>query len=70
MTCEDWELFASFHNWRANYGSFDDLWQKLYEKYFLYLSGKRDLHFYVGTHSQYPVWMIIGLYYPPKQKAP
>ncbi len=65
MTCEDWELFASFNNWKDKYG--DLLWQKLYEKYYTELYEGRDLHFYVGTHSQYPVWMIIGLYYPPKQ---
>jgi hypothetical protein len=65
MTCEDWELFASFNNWKAKYG--DMLWQKLYQKYYTELYEQRDLHFYVGTHSQYPVWMIIGLYYPPRQ---
>lgn len=67
MTCEDWELFAAFNNWKKRYGSFDELWQKLYEKFYTDLYGKRDLHFFVGTHSKYPVWMIIGLYYPPKQ---
>jgi hypothetical protein len=69
-TCEDWELFASFHNWRPKYRSFDELWQMLYDRYYTQLYGGRDLHFYVGTHSLYPVWMIIGLYYPPKPTAP
>ena len=29
-----------------------------------------DLYFYVGTFSQFPTWLIVGLYYPPKQLAP
>lgn len=66
MTCEDWELFAAVHNWQGRYGSYDELWEKLHNRFFDYLYGQRDLYFYVGTHSQYPVWMIIGVYYPPK----
>ena len=26
----------------------------------------RDLYFYMGMFSIYPTWLIIGLYYPPK----
>jgi hypothetical protein len=40
------------------------LWEKIRERYFDWMNN-RDLHFLLGTHSIYPVWMIIGLYYPP-----
>lgn len=26
---------------------------------------KFDMHFFVGTHNQYPAWMILGTFYPP-----
>jgi len=25
-----------------------------------------DLYFFMGTFSQYPTWLIVGLYYPPR----
>jgi len=40
------------------------LWDKLYQKFYTDMLDK-DLYFYVGTFSQYPTWLIIGLYYPP-----
>lgn len=67
MTCEDWELFQSFRSWRCKYTDHKTLWEKLYYKYYTYFTEKRDLYFYMGTHSRYKVWMIIGLYYPPKK---
>jgi len=68
MTCEDWELFQSYRNWRWKYKTPELLWEKIYQKYYTDMVEKKDLHFFMGTHSLYPVWMIIGLYYPPKPK--
>lgn len=65
MTCEDWELLQSFRSWRSRYDE-TELWEKIRQKYYDYFLKKRNLHFYMGMHSIYPVWMIIGLYYPPK----
>ena len=66
MTCEDWELFQSYRSWRWKYKTPELLWEKIYQRYYTMMIEKCDLHFFVGTHSLYPVWMIIGLYYPPK----
>lgn len=64
MVCLDWELCESYRSWK--YASEEELWGKIRERFFSWM-GKRDLHFYVGMHSLYPSWMIIGLYYPPKK---
>lgn len=61
---EDWELFESYRSWGLKYGDVNVLWDKLYQKYFVEMLEK-DFYFYVGTFSQYPTWLIIGLYYPP-----
>lgn len=66
MTCEDWELFQSFRSWRHKYPNHEILWDKIYQKYFIDFTTKCDLYFYMGTHSLYKAWMIIGLYYPRK----
>jgi hypothetical protein len=66
IQCEDWELLESYRSWGARYEDIDVLWDKIHEKYFEFMLKKRDLHFYMGMHSQFPSWMIIGLYYPPK----
>jgi len=68
ITCEDWELLQSYRSWRQKYEK-EELWNKLYEKYYKYFTTERDLYFYVGMYSQQPTWLIIGLYYPPKKKG-
>ncbi len=67
MQCEDWELFEAYRRWGIHYGDPHLLWKKLKERFFTWMTQKRDLYFIMGTHSQYPTWFIIGLYYPPKQ---
>lgn len=66
ITCEDWELFQSFRSWRRRYKDHETLWEKIHEKYYTFMKEKRNLYFYMGTHSRYKTWLIIGLYYPPK----
>jgi hypothetical protein len=67
-TCEDWELFESNRSWRERYPGAEELWQKLHYRFFDGMK-TRDLQFFVGTHSLYPVWMVVGLYYPPLPAA-
>jgi hypothetical protein len=64
-TCEDWELFESNRSWRLRYPNAEERWGKLHYRFYTWLK-ERDLQFFVGTHSLYPVWMIVGLYYPPQ----
>lgn len=65
IQCEDWELFESYRSWGEKYGNVSLLWEKLHDKYFTQMNEK-DLHFFMGTFSQFPTWLIVGLYYPPK----
>jgi hypothetical protein len=60
----DWELAESYRSWSRKYG-FN--WEsKIRDKYETCMIGKKDTHFFVGTHSRWPhIWMITGLFYPP-----
>jgi len=64
--CVDWELYEAFRNWRKKYSS-EDLFVKLKDKFEIFMK-QRNLYFILGTHSQFPSWFIIGLFYPPKFK--
>jgi hypothetical protein len=66
IMCEDWELFESYRSWWKIYPDVKTLWDKLHEKFFDFMV-HNDLHFYMGMYSQQPTWLIIGLYYPPKE---
>ncbi len=66
MTCEDWELFEAYRLWPERYKTEERTFEKIRDKFFSLFKDKKDLHFFMGTDSQYPSWMIIGVYYPPK----
>jgi hypothetical protein len=69
LGCTDWEMGESYRSWRRKYGK--DWEAKFREKYEEDLIEKHDLHFFVGTLHQHPNnWMIVGLFYPPKPRAP
>ncbi len=65
IMCEDWEMIESWRKWKTRYPDRKTLEQKFKERYLDYLM-TRNLHFFVGTHSKFNTWLIIGLYYPPK----
>jgi len=63
--CTDWEMGASWHRWRNEYGN--DWERKFRERYECDMVGRNDTHFYVGTVHKHPRnWVIVGLFYPPK----
>ena len=66
IQCEDWELLESYRKWGVKYKDPDVLWEKIHAKFFDSMVEEKDLHFFMGMHSQFPSWLIIGLYYPPK----
>lgn len=66
IMCEDWELFESYRSWWKNYPDINVLWEKLHQRFFDFMV-QQDLYFYMGMYSQMPTWLIIGLYYPPKE---
>ncbi|HLH85260.1 MAG TPA: hypothetical protein VKU79_00130 [Thermoplasmataceae archaeon] len=65
IMCEDWEMLEAWRQWKKKYSDTSVLLMKLREKFFDYMI-KRDLYFFVGTHSRFNTWLIIGLYYPPR----
>lgn len=64
IQCEDWELLESYRSWGPKYKDPDLLWEKLHDKFYKKMI-ESNLHFYVGMFSQFPTWLIVGLYYPP-----
>ncbi|NLH20567.1 MAG: hypothetical protein GX463_00080 [Methanothrix sp.] len=69
IQCEDWELFESYRSWGKKYGDTSLLWEKLHDKYYR-LMKDNDLYFFMGMFSQFPTWLIVGLYYPPRNLEP
>lgn len=64
IMCEDWEMLESWRRWKVKYPTREKLIEKFQER-FLHYMVKQDLYFFVGTHSRFNTWLIIGLYYPP-----
>ena len=64
LSCTDWELGASFRDWRRRYGSG---WEEKFRlKFERQMIEEKDTHFYVGNlHARQHIWIIIGLFYPP-----
>lgn len=65
MLCTDWEMGEAWRKWRSDYG---DSWEAAFRRRFEEeMINKNDTHFFVGTMHQHPdVWIIVGLFYPPK----
>jgi hypothetical protein len=65
LICTDWELGESWRKWRREYG---ENWEAAFrQKFEAEMINKYDTHFFVGTMHQHPnVWIIVGLFYPPK----
>jgi len=67
IICEDWELYQSFRSWE--YDTEKELLEKIRQKFFDDFTTNHDLCFIMGTHFIYKTWIIIGLYYPPKNST-
>lgn len=65
IMCEDWEMIESWRSWRKIYKNKSILHEKFINAFYTKML-KKDLYFFVGTHSKFNTWLIIGLYYPPK----
>lgn len=69
MMCTDWEMSESYRKWRTKYG--EGGWQEKFRlRYETEMINKLDTHFFVGTVAAHPNrWIIIGLFYPPRQSS-
>ena len=67
MICTDWEMGQAYRRWRKEYG--DNGWEQAFrQKFEADMIDKFDTHFFVGTVHQHPNnWIIVGLFYPPRQ---
>ena len=61
--CTDWEMAQTYRSWKRLYGNGWE--EKFLDRYEREMREIKDIHFYVGTHSLYPTWIVIGLFYPP-----
>lgn len=65
VSCVDWEMGQSYRSWSRKYADWEAAFRKKYETEMI---DKLDTHFFVGTVRSHPgAWIIIGLFYPPKE---
>jgi hypothetical protein len=59
------ELGQAYRSWRMDYG---DAWEQAFRQRFENdMIHKNDTHYFVGNLHQFPrIWIIVGLFYPPK----
>lgn len=62
MMCIDWEIQQLYRRYKSE-GALG--FNKVRDKAMWMAS--RDIHFIVGTTWRFPSWMILGLFYPPKE---
>jgi hypothetical protein len=69
LSCVDWELGQAYRKWRQDYG--DQRESALREKFERQIIERFNTHFFVGTIKAHPhVWIIVGLFYPLKNRQP
>ena len=69
LICTDWEIGESWRKWSREYGN--EWEEKFRNKYEREMIEKYDTHFFVGTHRGHAqTWMIVGLFYPPRDMKP
>lgn len=64
----DWEIHQSYRRWRWKYHTKKELLQKIEQKWFSQICGPdKDIYFYVGNlHRFRNIFMVLGVFYPPK----
>lgn len=67
--CTDWEMCETYRSWISQYGK-EDGERRFRVRFFDEMVERNDTQFFVGTHSLYPTWMVVGLFYPPKTAQP
>jgi hypothetical protein len=60
----DWELFALYRKYKDKQIAITKVKEKFYTQM---CDKKKNLHFFVGTHSSYPAWIILGTFWPNKK---
>lgn len=64
---EDWEVGQLFLKMRDQHESEDTAVKMVRRKFLEELcSPEKDTRFFMGTHSRWETWLVIGVFYPPK----
>jgi len=64
----DWEIYQAYRTWRRKYQD-QEVLQKIKDKWQNTLfSPDRDSYFIVGTHHVFKTFMILGVFWPPKDE--
>ncbi len=67
--CEDWELGALFLNELDRLGSAQLAAESVKRKFFEELcSPSKDTRFFMGTFFPYNTWLVLGVFWPPKDR--
>ena len=67
--CEDWELGMLFLNEATRLGNEHAAAVSVKNKFLNDLCGAgRDTRFFVGTRFPYNVWLVLGVFWPPKNR--
>ncbi|HBQ27258.1 MAG TPA: hypothetical protein DD791_12750 [Syntrophomonas sp.] len=66
ITIIDWEIQQAYRSWLIKYGE-DELLNKIKQKWLDTLCDPgRDTYFIVGTHHVFKIFIILGIFWPPK----
>lgn len=63
----DWELNEFTRNILRKENDKKTITEKIRQRFYDFML-QRNLFFFVGTHFQFKTWMIIGIFYPAKEK--
>ena len=67
--CEDWGLGVLFLGEVARLGSEEAAAQSVRHKFLDEMcSPTRDTRFYMGTFFPYNTWLVLGVFWPPKEE--
>jgi hypothetical protein len=67
--CEDWELGTLFLRQAALLGSDERAAESVREKFLGELCREdKDTRFFMGTRFPYNVWLVLGVFWPPKTR--
>lgn len=64
---EDWEMLQAWRKWREEYDDSETTFEKLKQRFYTDMFEEKDSYLILGTESQYNNFLVIGLFYPPKE---
>ena len=70
MMIEDWEIGQLYRAMRDKFGNAEVAVEKVRQKFFDQICGPDiDTHFFVGTVLSHASWIILGTFWPKKEKG-